>query len=85
MHLRDGTGELLDPEWQEFRSLKALQDGVLFTVRDLLSCDFRRGMLDLRFRIDAEDGKSKIVHTLPFKQALSIIPEGKTLPSARTA
>jgi hypothetical protein len=34
------------------------------------------GLIDLRFRIDAEDADGVIVYTLPFKYAVSIIPEG---------
>jgi hypothetical protein len=33
------------------------------------------GVIDLRYRIDAEDGGGKVVYTLPFKQAVNIIPE----------
>jgi hypothetical protein len=82
MHLRDGTEELLDPEGREFPSLVALRNAVLFTARDLLSGDMRKGVMDLRFRIDAEDEGGKIVHTMPFKHAVNIIPEGPMLPAA---
>ena len=82
MHLRDGTDELLDPEGREFQSLAALRNAVLFTARDLLMGDMRNGIIDLRFRIDAEDEGGKIVHTMPFKHALNIIPEDPTLSAA---
>jgi hypothetical protein len=75
MNLRDGTEELLDPEGAEYESLDALRKAVLATVRDLLSSDVRGGVIDLRFRIDAEDGDGAIVYSLPFKHALNIIPE----------
>ncbi|HEY8591915.1 MAG TPA: hypothetical protein VIL42_03510 [Sphingomicrobium sp.] len=74
MHLRDGTDELLDPEGREFASLAALRDAVLFTARDLLVGDIRDGLLDLRFRIDAEDEGGAIIYTLPFEHAVNIIP-----------
>jgi hypothetical protein len=74
MHLRDGTEELLDPEGREFATLAALRDAVLATARDLLVGDVRDGLLDLRFRIDAEDAGGAIVYTLPFNHALNIIP-----------
>jgi hypothetical protein len=45
------------------------------TVRDLMRGDIERGVLDLRFRIDAEDEDGEIVYTLPFKHAVNIIPE----------
>jgi hypothetical protein len=32
------------------------------------------GLIDFRFRIDAEDGDGVMVYTLPFKHAVNIIP-----------
>jgi hypothetical protein len=75
LHLRDGTQQLLDPEGQEFASLDAMRKSVLFSARDLMAGDIHNGMLDLRFRIDAEDEEGKIVYTLPFKHAVNVIPE----------
>jgi len=75
LHLRDGTEELLDPEGSELDSLEALRKSVLVTVRDLMAGDMRQGVLDLRFRIDAEDADGVIVYTLPFKHAVNIIPD----------
>jgi hypothetical protein len=85
MHLRDGTEELLDPEGKEFPSLGALRDAVLLTARDLLMGDVRNGIMDLRFRIDAEDEGGRIVHTMPFKHAVNIIPEGSVAPDLEVA
>jgi hypothetical protein len=75
MNLRDGTEELLDPEGSDYGSLQALREAVLKTVRALMSADMLEGVVDLRFRIDAEDEHGVIVYTLPFKHALNIIPE----------
>jgi hypothetical protein len=75
MNLRDGTEELLDPEGHEYASMDELRKAVMHTVRDLMSGDIERGVVDLRFRIDAEDGNGVIVYTLPFKHAVSIIPD----------
>lgn len=55
MNLRDGTEELLDPEGIEYASMDALRKAVLVTVRDLMCGDMVAGVLDFRFRIDAED------------------------------
>ena len=85
MHLRDGTEELLDPDGREFPSLAALRDAVLFTARDLLMGDVRDGLMDLRFRIDAEDDAGSIIYTLPFRHAVNIIPEGPAIPAAEVA
>ena len=54
----------------------SLEQGMVASARDLITGDVRRGVLDLRFRIDAEDEAGHIVYSLPFKQALTIIPEG---------
>ena len=75
MNLRDGTEELLDPEGIEYESLDALRKAVLATARDLMCGDMVAGVLDFRFRIDAEDDDGVIVYTLPFKHAVNIIPE----------
>ena len=75
MNLRDGTEELLDPDGVEFATLDLMRASVMNTARDLICGDIMRGVLDLRFRIDAENGAGKIIYTLPFKHALSIIPE----------
>ena len=50
---------------------------MLFAVRDLISGDVRGGVIDLRFRIDAEDREGAIVYTLGFAEALKIIPDDK--------
>jgi hypothetical protein len=75
MNLRDGTEELLDPEGVEYESLDALRKAVLVTVRDVMCGDMARGLIDFRFRIDAEDSDGVIVYTLPFKHAVNIIPD----------
>lgn len=73
LHLRDGTDELLDPEGKEFASLDELRGWVLDTARDVMVGDLRRGIVDFRFRIDAEDDVGRVVYSLPFENAISII------------
>jgi len=75
MHLRDGVDEMLDPEGLEFEDIEALRTAVLFAARDLIAGDIRNGIVDLRFRIDAEDADGTVVYSLPFRHALNIIPE----------
>jgi hypothetical protein len=75
MHLRDSVDTMLDPEGQEFESIEALRDAVLLNVRSLMAADIADGILDLRFRIEAEDENGKVVYRLPFKHAINIIPE----------
>lgn len=75
MHLRNGFDELLDSEGVELVDLDAVRHNAMVAVRDILSSDLRTGVMDLRYRIDAETESGVIVYTLPFKQAFSIIPE----------
>lgn len=75
MHLRDGTDEMLDPEGSEYPSMDALRTAVMRAARDCMIGDLRGGVIDLRFRIDAEDEAGEIVYSLPFRHAVSIIPE----------
>jgi hypothetical protein len=75
MHLRNSTDELLDPEGVELGDMEAVRKNVMTAARDILAGDLRNGVVDLRYRIDAEDGIGKIVYSLAFKHAFSIIPE----------
>jgi hypothetical protein len=75
MHLRDSIDELLDPEGREFATMETLREAVLFSARDLIAGDIRNGVVDFRYRIDAEDEQGTIVYSLPFKHAFNIIPE----------
>jgi hypothetical protein len=75
VHLRDSTDELLDPEGQEFASVEALRKHIMFTARDLIAGDVRNGVIDFRYRIDAENEAGELVYSLPLKHAVNIIPE----------
>jgi hypothetical protein len=75
MHLRNGTDELLDSEGVDLVDLDAVRENVMAAARDILGGDLRVGVMDLRYRIDAENELGAIVYTLPFKRAFSIIPE----------
>ena len=66
MQLRDGTDHLLHPDGIEYADLDELKKKVLIAVRGLMSEDIKGGLVDLRFRIDAEDRKGIIVYTLGF-------------------
>ena len=75
MHLRDSVDEILDPEGRDYATMEDLREAVLFCARDLIAGDIRNGVVDFRYRIDAEDGAGAVVYSLPFKHAFSIIPE----------
>ena len=73
LHLRDHVDEILDPEGAEYKSMEDLKADVLAAARDVMTGDLTRGIIDLRYRIDAEDGQGNIVHTLSFEHAVTII------------
>jgi hypothetical protein len=75
LHLRDSTDELLDNEGQELPDMEAVRGNVIAAARDVMAGDLRNGLIDLRYRIDAETGGGEIVYTLAFRHAFSIIPE----------
>ena len=77
MQLRDGNEELLDPDGLEFADMDTLKKKVLLAVRELISEDVKGGIVDLRFRLDAEDREGLVVYTLGFAKALDIIPEDR--------
>jgi hypothetical protein len=77
MQLRDGTDHLLDPEGIEYADIDELRKKVLIAVRELMSEDIKGGVIDLRFRIDAEDRDGVIVYALGFAEAVNIIPDSK--------
>lgn len=72
LHLRDHSEQILDPEGLECADENVMRETVLESVRDLIAGDAREGAIDLRFRIDAEDQAGRIVHSLPFEDAVTI-------------
>ena len=74
-HLRDGHDETLDPEGAEFGDMDAVREAVLAGARDLIAGDAQQGVIDLRFRLEAENEAGEVVHSLPFRQAVRIIAE----------
>jgi len=74
LHLRDGTDEILADESIEYKDMEAVRHAVLASARDIICGDVRDGIIDLRFRIDAENEGGEVVYSLPFEHAVSIIP-----------
>lgn len=72
MHLRDSTDEILDPEGIEM-TRDATASAALMSARDCMAADVKAGRLDLRYRIDVEDGAGKLVRTVAFADAVQII------------
>jgi len=74
LHLRDHIDEVLDEEGIELPGLGALKKAVMEAARDIMAGDVRNGVLDFRYRIDAQNEQGDIVFSLPFQHAASIIP-----------
>ncbi len=73
LHLRDHTDEVLDPEGVELPA-DAIIGATLLQARDCMAGDVHNGRLDLRYRIDVHDDSGELVHSLPFPDALEIVP-----------
>ena len=72
LHLRDSTDEVLDPEGVEIPA-DAIAGVALLQARDCMAGDVKGGRLDLHFRIDVHDERGKIIHTLPFADAVEVV------------
>ncbi len=75
LHLRDHVDEILDPDGVEFDNIDVLKCAVVDAARDVMGGDLRNGIIDFRYRIDAENEAGAVVYSLPFRAAVGIIPE----------
>ena len=75
LHLRDSVDEVLDPDGSEFEDIEAVRLAVMRNARDTIAGDVRNGIVDFRYRIDAENEARQVVYSLPFKHAVNIVPE----------
>jgi hypothetical protein len=74
LHLRDGTDETLDPDGLECADMEAVRRAVLSNARGIIGAEVKDGgVIDFRFRIDAEDEGGTVLYSLPFKNAVNII------------
>ena len=79
-HLRDGEDLLLDPEGRELEDSEQIAKAALREARSIISDDALRGRIRLDQHIDVEDSERRIVHRLPFADALEIrLPHGASL------
>jgi hypothetical protein len=79
LHLRYHDEELLDPDGLELPNRAALQHAMLEAARDVISGDLiRAGVIDLRYRIDAETAAGDIVSSLPFKAVVTILDDASS-------
>jgi hypothetical protein len=72
MHLVDGVDILLDPDGIDV-PFEAIAKKALASARDCIAGDVRDGRVDLRYRIDVHDESDRIVHSLPFADAVEVL------------
>lgn len=73
-HLRNGDERLLDPEGQQIGDPGQIAGIALKEARSIISQDALRGEIDLDQRLEVEDESGKLVYSLPFADAVRIIP-----------
>jgi hypothetical protein len=72
-HLRDGVDILLDPDGRELPDAAAAAQLALTEARSLMSHEILGGVLHLSQRLDVEDSEGRVVHSLAFSDAVSIL------------
>ena len=73
MHLRDGNDELLDPDGV-YMPAQAVPGAALRAARDCIAGDVMTGRIEFKYRIDVEDDDGRVVYSLPFADAVEIVP-----------
>ncbi|WP_435521134.1 DUF6894 family protein [Brevundimonas faecalis] len=73
-HLRHLTDLATDHQGIDM-DLEAVSACALFNARSIISHDARCGLIDLRPRIDVEDEHGRPVHSLSFRDAVTITRE----------
>jgi hypothetical protein len=73
MHLRDGVDETLDPEGVVLPA-SAVAGAALLAARDCIAADVRGGRIELKYRIDVYDKEGALIYTMPFADAVEIVP-----------
>jgi hypothetical protein len=71
-HLRDGVDILLDPEGLNLDGQVAIASTAMAAARSIISNDALNGVISLGQHIDVEDEAGKLVHCLPFNDAVTI-------------
>ncbi len=73
LHLRHPSGDATDCEGVVM-SEASVGRAALLAARDCMAADLHSGHIDLTYRIDVQNEKDEIIHTLHFADAVRIIP-----------
>lgn len=71
-HLRDGDDVLLDPDGRALSGPESIAECALAEARALIGDEARLGRIRLDQRIEVEDAEGRVVHRLPFAEAVEI-------------
>jgi hypothetical protein len=71
-HLRDGEDVLLDPDGRELPDITAVVARALAEARAIIAADAVEGAIRLDHRIDVQDHRGAIVHSLQFADAVLV-------------
>ena len=72
-HLSDGHQALIDPEGREVADFSLIAGLALGEARAMISQDAVGGRIMLNQYIEVRDKSGKLVHQLPFRDAVTII------------
>jgi hypothetical protein len=71
-HLRDGDDILLDPDGRALSGPEVIAECALAEARALIGEEARLGRIRLDQRIEVEDADGRVIHRLPFNEAIEI-------------
>lgn len=73
-HILNSVGYAEDDEGSELADIDVARREAIAGVRSILSEEVREGRIDLRGRIDVVDADGKCVLSVPFSEAVEVIP-----------
>ena len=76
-HLRNGDDVLIDPDGRDIVSLAEVAAITLREARDIISHDALEGCIRLDFRLDIQNAVGGIVHSLAFRDAITVMLGGR--------
>ena len=71
-HLSDGHEVMIDPEGREIAEPSQIAEYAMKEARAMISQDALAGRINLNQYIDVRDENGRLVHQLPFRDAVTI-------------
>lgn len=76
LHVRGSREELRDEEGHVYDDAGLMEQAVLRAAREMIAADVLTGVVRIDNRIDVEDENGRVVHSLRFKDAVTLRPAG---------